>query len=104
MDSVITLISETISGYDANGNEQITRSEREIFCRVDDVSRNEFYSGATAGLKPEITATIFHAEYEGEKKAIHDGKEYNIIRTYRGSGVGLDEVELVLERTIRNGL
>ncbi len=103
MDSVLTLISETITGYDESGNALITRAEREVFCRIDDVSRNEFYSAATAGLKPEITAILFHAEYEDEQKVMHDGKEYNVIRTYQGNGIGLDEIELVLERDISNG-
>ena len=103
MDNVLTLITETVTGYDEYGNKIITKSEREVFCRTYDVNRNEFYSAATVGLKPDLTVRVFHDEYQGEQKARFEGKEYNVIRTYRGDNLELDDLEIVLERTIANG-
>lgn len=108
MDDVITLVSEFVSGHDEYGNELITTTEKEVFCRTYGIDRNEFYSAATAGLKPEITVRLSdHADYEGEKTAIFHGNEYDIIRTYIGDGryrtIDLNEIELTLQRKISNG-
>lgn len=104
MDDVITLVAETITGHDKYGNEIKTTSSRDIFCRVYSVDRNEFYSAATAGFKPELTVRISdYMDYQGEKIAKLHGIEYDIIRTYMGRTLDLNELELVLQRTIANG-
>lgn len=104
MDDVITLVSEIVTGHDENGNEIITTQYREVFCRSYGVDRNEFYSAATAGLKPEVTVRLSdYADYEGEKTAIFHGVEYDIIRTYTGRHLELNEIEMIMERTVANG-
>lgn len=107
MDDVITLVSEIVSGHDDYGNEIITKGYRDVFCRTYGVDRNEFYSAATANLKPEVTVRLSdYADYQGEKTAIFHGEEYDIIRTYtdgRRYTMELNEIELILQRKIANG-
>lgn len=108
MDDVITLITETITGYDDNGNPQVTTTEREVFCRVYGITRSEFYQAAAVGLQPELTVRLSdYKDYEGEKTARYSGDLYSIIRTYRdsgslrgGGGLNLGGIELILERRI----
>lgn len=104
MDDVITLVSEIVSSHDDYGNEIRTTQQRDVFCRTFGVDRNEFYSAATAGLKPEVTVRLSdYADYQGEKTAIFHGNEYDIIRTYSGDNLALNELEIVLQRKISNG-
>ena len=104
MDDVITLVSEIVSGHDEYGNEIRTTQQRTVFCRTFGVDRNEYYSAATAGLKPEITVRLSdYADYKGEKTAIFHGNEYDIIRTYSGDNLALNELEIILQRKVSNG-
>ena len=112
MDDVITLISKTLTTYDSYGNEVMTTTTKTVMCRVSDVSRNEFYSAAQAGLKPEFTVRLSdHADYNGEKSAVFHGDEFDIIRVYRGQdsfgyrsgGLELNNIELILQKRAANG-
>ena len=114
MDDVLTLISHTVTTYDDYGNEITTTKTRDVFCRIYGVTRNEFYSASQAGLKPEITARLSdYADYSGEKSAIYQGDEFDIIRTYRprdsfGEGsyrddMEINNIELTLQRKVSNG-
>lgn len=108
MDDVITLIAETVTGYDDIGNEIVQRTERDLMCRVYGVTRSEFYSAAAVGLQPEITVRLSDfADYEGEKIARWNGEIYTVVRTYRdagsfqrGSGLAPNGIELILEHRI----
>ena len=108
MDDVITLIAETVTGYDEYGNEQVTTTERELLCQVYGVSRREFYAAAAVGMQPEVTVRLSDfADYEGEKTARWDGEIYTVIRTYRdagsfqrGAGLAPNGIELILQRRI----
>lgn len=108
MDDIITLVSETVTTYDNYGNAAYTTTETDVFCKVFGVSRNEFYSAATAGLKPEITIRLSNeADYHGEKSAVFHDEKYDIVRVYRGentfSGMELDNIELTLQKKVGNG-
>lgn len=104
MDDVITLISETVTGYDSYGNEIRQTASREVMCKIFSVSRNEFYSAATAGLKPEIIARLSeYADYENEKIASFHDEMYDIIRVYRGDNLPLGSIELTLQKKVSNG-
>ena len=110
MDDVITLIQEAVIGYDEYGNELVETVEREIFCRVYGVNRNEFYQAGALGLKPEVTVRLSSDEdYFGETLARFHGMNYTILRTYRdsgsfaGGGMRLGEIELIMARRIGNG-
>ena len=113
MDDVITLVKETLTGYDADGNEITEQSQRQVFCQVFSVGRSEFYEAATAGLHPEIVARLSDfADYEDEKLVLYNGQMYSVIKTYRDSGsmgrgqsrrgLGPNGIELTLQRKIGN--
>lgn len=91
---VIILAGETRT-QDANGIWQMTGTQREVFCQVDSVTRNEFFEGGRNGLNPEFVFRMFAGDYEGERIAIYDGKSYSIYRTYLGRQ---DIIELYAER------
>lgn len=107
MDDVITLIAEEIIGCDDYGNERIRRTERDVFCQVYGVTRSEFYQAAAVNLQPELTIRLSDfQDYAGEKTARFHDVLYTIIRTYRdsgsfrGGGLGLNGIELILQRRI----
>ncbi len=104
VDDVITLIHESEPTYDEYGNETHTQTERELFCQVHGVTRNEFYAAATIDMHPELTVTLSdYLDYAGEKLARYHGTLYSIVRTYRGRGQALNAIELILERRLGNG-
>lgn len=107
MDDTITLITEEVIGCDDYGNERIRRTERDVLCRVYGVTRSEFYQAAAVDLQPELTIRLSDfQDYAGEKLARFHNELYTIIRTYRdsgsfrGGGLGLNGIELVLQRRI----
>lgn len=60
-----------------------TVSEREVFCEIRSVNRNELYQARAIGLDPTIVFALAIAEdYEGEKELIYKGVQYSVIRTY----------------------
>ena len=67
-------------------------TDREVFCRVDSVTRGEFFGAGKLGLKPEYKFTVFPDEYHSEDTCIYEGTAYVIYRTY--SVPGKDELEL----------
>lgn len=116
MDDVITLIKETVTGHDGDGNEIREQEARELFCQAFGVNRSEFYSAATAGLHPDIIVRLSDfADYEGETLAEYHGDQYTIIRAYRDrgsvqhgrasqwSGMDPNAIELTLQRRVGNG-
>jgi hypothetical protein len=54
--------------------------EKRLANQLDD-ARSEFYQGATAGLKPEMTFEINDFEFNNEEYVKFNGVEYTIIRT-----------------------
>lgn len=100
MDDVCTLVKEVIS-YDAYGRTVVTKTSREVFCRVSGITRSEFYAAASAGMNPEITITLSDfMDYEGEKLVEYDGQTYSVIRTYRNSERTGNMIELIVERKV----
>lgn len=115
MDDVITLVKETVTGHDEDGNEIKETTERQVFCQVFGVDRREFYQAATAGLHPDMSVRLSdYLDYEGEQLAVYEGSTYTIVRAYRDRGSmrhgraskwsGLDPngIELILQRRIGN--
>lgn len=108
IDAVCTLIGEGETTLDKYLNENTTETEREVFCQVSGVVRNEFYQAATAGLRPEWTIRLSDfAEYQGEKKVRYDGEVFSVLRTYRddgsfhrGTGMRPNELELIIGHKI----
>jgi hypothetical protein len=98
-DHELTLIGETIE-EDEIGNQRPVETRTTILCSVKSVGRNDFYSGAAAGLRPEYVFTVHAYEYGGERIVEFEGKRYRAIRTYQ---TGTEEIELTVERVIGNG-
>ena len=70
VDTTITLITPGTRTQDATGVwRKSAQTEREIFARMEDVSRSEFFNGGQAGFRPELKFTVFQAEYQGEAVA-----------------------------------
>lgn len=68
---------------------------QQIFCKVESVTRAEFFEGGRSGLNPEFKFTVFSGDYNGEDACRYRGKTYGIYRTYH---TDRDTVELYVER------
>lgn len=99
MDAVIKLVAYSQGQADQYGNIPIIRTEREVFCRVESVTRNEFYQAAQNDLHPSYVFTLSHfMDYQGEREIMYTDwtgveKTFVLVRTYRN----LDEIELTAE-------
>lgn len=91
---MITLI-KTVLVADEYGVERKQKTEREIYCQVDSVTRSEFFEGGRNGLNPEYRFRIFEGDYQGETEAVFHGLTYSIYRTYHARN---DVLELYVER------
>lgn len=102
MDDVITLKHVTGYIYDSNGNETAQTIGRTVFCRVDSVTRSEYYAAAQNNLHPSYVFVLSnYMDYQGEKTLTYIDwtgaeKEYDIVRTYRTG----DSIELTAEERI----
>lgn len=107
--TVITLINKTIAATkDSIGQLVETETTRDVFCELRSINRSEWSAAGQMGLKPELVATMFAYDYEGEESAsitFYDfpveGEEqtsttvkYGIYRTYLDG----EKIELYLER------
>lgn len=91
---VISLVSVTRT-QDAYGVWRESPKEREVFCKVDSVTRAEYFEGGRNGLKPEYRITMFFGDYDGEQTILFNDKAYGVYRTYHAS---TDVIELYVER------
>lgn len=98
-DHELTLINQTVV-EDEIGNQVPVETETVILCGLKSVARNEYYSAATAGLRPEIVFIIHPYEYNGEQKVIYEGIRYSVVRSY---SVNMEELELTCERMAADG-
>lgn len=96
MDDVLILIEESSREKDEYGVIRQTYAERQVFCRVESVSRAEFFGGGRNGFNPEYKMTMFSGDYQGEALCKYDGLSYGIYRTYHVPGT--DYIELYVER------
>lgn len=69
---------------------------RMVFCRVDSVTRAEFFDGGRNGLNPEFKFTVFSGDYNGEQACGYRDQDYGIYRTYHVPGT--DYMEIYVER------
>ena len=81
-DDVIYLISTTYAPDDL-GNQVATTTRTKRYCRVDSVTRSEFYAAGNAGLHPAYKFIFSRHEYNNEKLVEYGGVIYQIYRTYR---------------------
>lgn len=99
LDTTITFITPGTRTQDADGIwRDGTPTERDIFARMESVSRGEFFSGGQSGFRPEMLFTIFQAEYQGEDELTWNGSAYSIYRTYNVPGT--DDLELYVQKKV----
>lgn len=98
-DHELTLIRQEIVKDDI-GNQIPKEIETTVLCGLKSVGRNEFYSAAVTGLKPELIFVIHGYEYNGEKIVKFEGKRYRVIRTYM---TDFEEIELICEKVVADG-
>ena len=91
---VITLIGE-VKAQDANGVWRTTKTERDVFCQVNSITRAEFFDAGRNGLNPEYSFSMFFGDYNGERTVKYKGNTYGVYRTYHGR---TDTMELYVER------
>ena len=96
MDDVLTLISADSWEIDNVGNQIAATSKREVWAKLESVSRAEFAAGGEQNLKPELMAVVCQFDYEGEEEAEYNGNKYRIYRTY--AQLDSDRIELYLTR------
>lgn len=94
MDAVLTLITQTNYKNEYGVSEQL-RTSHDVFCKVQSVTRTEFFDGGRNGLNPEYQFTIFAGDYNDETLCEYNGKTYGIYRIYRTDD---DYIELYAER------
>lgn len=91
---IVNLYADTIT-YDAYGVARKTRTAREVFCKVDSVTRAEFFEAGRQGLNPEYRITMFYGDYNGEAVLGYKGRLFSVYRTYQAK---TDIIELYVER------
>ena len=70
------------------------QKKKKIFCDVEQVNQQEFFSAAAQGYKATFRATVHRWEYSGQEWAEYKGVVYKI---YRGhDGRTQDDLELYL--------
>ena len=95
MEDVIKLISQD---YQKNkyGVPVPSPAYKEIFCEIQDITRQEFYGTGRNGLNQSFMARIFTDEYGGESVVEYNGETYSIYRKYEIPGTYY--TELYIER------
>ena len=96
MDDVLTLLLYTYTKDKYGVRQKGTPERTEVFCRVESVTRSEFFAGGRNGLNPEFKFIIFGGDYRGETELEYKGKGYSVYRTYHQPGT--DYMELYVER------
>lgn len=95
----VTLIDSAFM-VDGFGNQIEQPVKTQVMASKKEVSMNEFYSAAQAGIRPEVELIVHSFEYSGEQIVEYRGQRYSVIRTYQRSD---DEIELYLERKASDG-
>ena len=92
---VLYLLEETQEKRGAAGfliEEEETQScQREVFCSVDSVKRNEFFEAMRSGIRLALVFHIAVDDYQGETRLLYENTKYKIEKTYR-----LNEYDLEL--------
>lgn len=91
---IVTLVTYSRT-QDELGVWRSTPTERQVFCSVDSVTREEYFEGGRNGLNPEYRITMFFGDYNGEDTVVYNGTAYGVYRTYHAK---TDELELYVER------
>lgn len=96
---VIDLIKETASAHGVH--DSVTETARTVFCTVQSVTRNEYYTALNSGVQPEFVFKLaLFDDYQGERVVRYKGQKFRVVRTYRTSD---DGIEITCERSDVNG-
>jgi len=60
----------------------VEETQREVLANKRSVKQSEFYAAAQNGLQADIRFELHLFEYEGERILEHEGKRYEVVRTY----------------------
>ena len=82
-DKDITLIKEEGVTLDKYGNEKPITSENILSCNELNIFANDFYSSGIQGYKLEARVEINEFEYQGENKAVYNGRQLFVLRKYK---------------------
>ena len=91
---IVNLYATAVS-YDQYGVAKKTTTSKEVFCKVESVSRAEFFDAGRSGLNPQFRITMFAGDYDGEIVVGYRGSLYSVYRTYLAK---TDIIELYVER------
>ena len=78
-DAVIELVNVRILGGLEPPEEM---SRKRVFAALISVKRSEFYMAHREGMQADAVFEVHAAEYEDENRVEHDGKSYQVYRTY----------------------
>lgn len=94
---VITLVSESPATHGVL--DEVTETQKQVFCSVRSVGMSEAYQAMSNGLHPQFVFVLSdYADYSDEKIVIYNGKRYRVIRTYRqNQGLELTVEEVTID-------
>lgn len=81
LDDVCSLVSVTYT-EDELGQSIEAESERQVFCTVLSITRQEFATAGQLGLKPKIMIVLDNEEYNDEKTVMYDNKRYTVYKDF----------------------
>lgn len=84
MDDVILLVTQN-GYYDQNKVYRTQRTSRQVFAKVETVTRSEFFNAGRIGLNPQLLFRVFKGDYNGESIVEYNGKNYSVYRTFDGA-------------------
>ena len=95
---VITLVSESPAAHGVL--DDVTETQKQVFCSVRSVGMTEAYQAMSNGLHPQFVFVLSEcADYNGEKICVYNNTRYRIVRTYRNNqGIELTAEEVTVDR------
>lgn len=93
--SDIVNLYTTVVTYDDYGVGKKTQTAKQVFCKVESVTRAEYFEAGRQGLNPEFRITMFYGDYDGETVVGYKGRLYSVYRTFQSK---TDTIELYVER------
>ena len=82
MDTVIKLIAEN-PAQRPDGTWTAEPAAREVFAKVQSVTRSEFFGAGRVGLNPAYRFVVFSGDYHGETVVEYNGQNYAVYRTHQ---------------------
>lgn len=93
----LRMVTYTVNEY---GDMLDTGAIETVFANKKSIRQSEFYQAHATGLKPELMFEVRAVDYAGQPQLVHEGKTYNIIRTFTKN----DEImELVCSGLVLTG-